>query len=312
MSSMPNFCNNCGEKLNSNISIEECPKCHSALHEHSSHVQDIPSAVQPLPYKSPGTAALIALIGGIFSLPGIGHIYIGKVGKGIAILVVGFVLYIITILWLLFSIKPYSDDIIIPIIILLFSHVYTWSILMMVTAIFLAAMLKLSYYSKKSIILLLLVVLSSVVIDVARMTITGSASGIEQDISIAKAGIGLEQFALRWSNLIDTTQHNLGSQFSNFIILILGAYWLYRSNLREPSTILLVIFLSLGIIPLFFGDWIVQSRILYNIPFQIPAAIAFTYIKSQANRNIILLPISIWLVAMSVRAVSNFYLTLPS
>jgi hypothetical protein len=173
-------------------------------------------------------------------------------------------------------------------------------------------MFKLNYYPKKRIILLLVVVLFSVVIDVARMTITGSASGIEQDISIAKAGVGLEQFALRWSNLIDTTQNYLGSLFSNFIILILGMYWLVRSNLREPSTIFLVIFLSLGIIPLFFGDWIVQSRVIYNIPFQIPAAIALTYIKNQGNRNIVLVPIFIWLIAMSVRAVSNFYLILPS
>jgi hypothetical protein len=173
-------------------------------------------------------------------------------------------------------------------------------------------MFKLSYYPKKSIILLLLVVLFSVVIDVARMTITGSASGIEQDIAFAKVGVGLQQFALRWSNLIDATQNYLGSLFSNFIILILGMYWIVRCNLREPTTIFLVIFLSLGIIPLFFGDWIVQSRVIYNIPFQIPAAIALTYIKNQGNRNIVLVPIFIWLIAMSVRAVSNFYLILPS
>ena len=183
----------------------------------------------------------------------------------------------------------------------------------MVTAIFLAAMLKLSYYSKKSIILLLLVVLSSVVIDVARMTITGSVSGIEEQIKIASlTGVGLTQFALRWSNLIDTTQNYYGSQFSNFIILVLGLYWLFRCDLRQPSTILLIIFLSMGIVPLFFGDWLVQSRVLYNIPLQIPAAFGLAYIKKQANGTIILLPICIWLIAISIRAVSNFYLILPS
>jgi hypothetical protein len=199
------------------------------------------------------------------------------------------------------------------IIILLFSHVYTWSIFMMVIVIFLAAMLKLSYYSKKSIILLLLVVLSSVVIDVARMTITGSVSGIEEQIKIASlTGVGLTQFALRWSNLIDATQNYYGSQFSNSIVLMLGLYWLFRCNLREPSTILLIVFLSMGVVPLFFGDWLVQSRVLYNIPLQIPAAFGLAYIKKQANGTIILLPICIWLIAISIRAVSNFYLILPS
>ena len=88
-----NFCSNCGEKLDVDVDIEECPKCHTALHEHSKHIQSPPSVVEQLPYKSPGTAALIAFIGGIFGLPGIGHIYVGKVAKGIGILILGLILY---------------------------------------------------------------------------------------------------------------------------------------------------------------------------------------------------------------------------
>ena len=85
------FCSNCGEKLDENLKIDQCPKCHSAVHEHSNHTESPPRVVQQLPYKSPGTTALIAFLGGIFGLPGIGHIYVGKVGKGIAILVGGFI-----------------------------------------------------------------------------------------------------------------------------------------------------------------------------------------------------------------------------
>ena len=70
------------------------------------------------------------------------------------------------------------------IVLLLFTHVYTWTILAIVMGIFLAVLLKFNYYSRKSIILLLLVVSSSVVIDVARMTITGSSSGIVSDIAM--------------------------------------------------------------------------------------------------------------------------------
>jgi TM2 domain-containing membrane protein YozV len=92
-----NFCSNCGGKLDVDVDIEECPKCHTALHEHSKHIQSPPSVVATLPYKSPGTAALIAFIGGIFALPGIGHIYVGKVGRGIGILIFGLILYAIVI-----------------------------------------------------------------------------------------------------------------------------------------------------------------------------------------------------------------------
>jgi hypothetical protein len=198
------------------------------------------------------------------------------------------------------------------IIILLFSHVYTWSILMIVMGIFLAVMLKLNYYPRRSVILLLLAVLSSVVIDSVRTTFTGISSGIERDLEVAHLGVSLNQFPLRWSNLVNTMQNYFGSQFSNFIIFALVMYWLFRSDLHQAPTIFLVTFLSLGIIPLFFGDLLVQSRVFYNIPFQIPAAIALTCIKRQANGNMIFLAICIWLVDMSIRAVSNFYLILPS
>lgn len=98
MSIKRNFCSNCGEKFDTNAEIEECPKCHSVLHEHPEHIEPKPSIVLHLPYKSPGTAALIAFIGGIFALPGIGHIYVGKLGRGIGILVIGLILYTLTVI----------------------------------------------------------------------------------------------------------------------------------------------------------------------------------------------------------------------
>jgi TM2 domain-containing membrane protein YozV len=98
LSAGPNFCSNCGEKLDIDEDIEVCPKCHTALHEHPKHKESTPSVVEQLPYKSPGTAALIAFIGGIFGLPGIGHIYVGKVGKGIGILILGLILYAVIVI----------------------------------------------------------------------------------------------------------------------------------------------------------------------------------------------------------------------
>jgi len=95
LSGGPKFCSNCGEKLD--VNIEECPKCHSALHEHSNHPESAPHAVEQLPYKSPGTTALIAFLGGIFGLPGIGHMYVGKVKNGIFILIAGILISIVIV-----------------------------------------------------------------------------------------------------------------------------------------------------------------------------------------------------------------------
>lgn len=104
------FCTNCGQELPSGVNVKYCPNCGKLVNENN--IEDFgtktkkddedksksfppqqPSVVTQLPYKSPGTAALIAFIGGIFGLPGIGHIYIGKLGKGIGILILGLFLY---------------------------------------------------------------------------------------------------------------------------------------------------------------------------------------------------------------------------
>lgn len=194
-------------------------------------------------------------------------------------------------------------------ILVLFCHTYTWTIITMVTGIFLFVMLSFkSYYPKKSIIFLLILVLCSIVVDIAKISITGSAGGIEGDIATARSQeVGVGQLPVRWSNLIDTTEIYYGASFSNIIILILGLYWLLRSNMHDPSGIFFLIFLSIGIFPLFFGNWLIQSRVFYNIPFQIPAAIALTYIKKERKGTMMLIPVCIWLIAMSIRTTSNFY-----
>jgi hypothetical protein len=196
-------------------------------------------------------------------------------------------------------------------IVVLFSHTYTWTILTVVTGIFLLVMLKFTHYSpRKSVILLLAAVACSAVVGAAKYFVTGTAGGIEQDVSIAqRQQFGVGQLPVRYSNLIDTTEIYYGAAIGNFIILILGLYWLLRSSIHEPISIFLIIFLSIGIFPLFFGNWLVQSRVFYDIPFQIPAAIALAYIKREASGNIILMAICIWLIAMSIRTVTNFGLS---
>ena|SRR5215211_6028262 len=83
----PKFCSNCGKTLknlnkdNDKKEIKKCPKCGIDLLPRVGGVSTRNSSVvDQLPYKSPGRAALIAFIGGIFALLGLGHIY-WKCGK---------------------------------------------------------------------------------------------------------------------------------------------------------------------------------------------------------------------------------------
>jgi len=193
------------------------------------------------------------------------------------------------------------------IMLLLFAHVYTWSVFLIASAIFLVVMLRLKYYSRENIILLLLVLFASVIVDIAKPGIIGSSSGVMQDIIIGHAGgIGLGQFALRWSNLIEIVHNWYGTLFANFIILILGIYWMWLSNFRAQVNIFIIIFLSIGFGTIFLGNPGIQGRILYDIPFQIPAALSLSYIKKQHGESVIFLTICILLVGVSVRAVLNF------
>lgn len=211
-------------------------------------------------------------------------------------------------------------------IVTLFSHVYTWSIIVIVSGVFLSVYLakanllshrndgKLSTYEprKKVIVLLLLVLFCTVVIDVGRTIATGSSGGIEGDLQIGKRSVGLDQFALRWNNLAYTTTTYVGGIFANFLILGLGIYWLLASKMSERHNVFILIFLSVGILPFLFGDWIIQTRVLYDIPFQIPAALAIFYaIKQNIDARLRIIPIYIWLITISIISVSNFYLILP-
>ena len=193
------------------------------------------------------------------------------------------------------------------VIILPFGHSYTWSVMVLVMCLFLLVMLRLHYYPTRRVIILLLVVVSSVIVDVARINTSGTG-GIIQDLEVAQmTGTSLQQFYQRWSNLANTVQYYYGSQFSNFIILSLAIYWLVRCNMHEQSTIFLMVFLSVGIAPLFFGNWVIQSKVFYDIPFQIPAAIGLGFIKEQINRSKILnISVCLWLTAVSMTALSRF------
>src|ERR687891_1275388 len=201
-------------------------------------------------------------------------------------------------------------------------HAYTWTVLTAVAGVFLIVMLVMQNKKNKNkisnnnpftksrgrIIWLLLAILVSIGVDIAKVSLTGSSGGLEQDIEVAQRSLGIEQFNLR-SLILDATMHDsLGGVFSNFIILILGLFWVLKSNMREPGTIFLMIFLSAGLVPLYIGSWTLQARVLYDIPFEIPAAIALYYISSRVGSSILVtLAACTWLVAVSLVTVMNYY-----
>jgi TM2 domain-containing membrane protein YozV len=54
-----------------------------------------------VPQKDPGIAAILALVAGIFGLMGMGHIYLGRITRGLIILVSGIALWSLSFFFLL-------------------------------------------------------------------------------------------------------------------------------------------------------------------------------------------------------------------
>lgn len=96
------FCGNCGTTLASKLA--PCSKCGhvkttfapSANYGTPPPNYGTPSGI-PLSmlYKNSGTALILSIVLGLFTFCGIGQIYVGRTGRGVAILIVGWVLLII-------------------------------------------------------------------------------------------------------------------------------------------------------------------------------------------------------------------------
>ena len=90
------YCGSCGTALTAKLA--PCPKCghvKTTLGSSSSFKQ---SPTPPSPgYKNSATVLVLAGVLGILGICGIGHFYVGKIGRGVVILIVGLVLSFITL-----------------------------------------------------------------------------------------------------------------------------------------------------------------------------------------------------------------------
>ena len=93
------YCTDCGNQIEDEKYCPNCGKRVVASDSYASDNENRPYAMNAghmqTSLKNPGVAALLAALFGFFGLGGIGHIYVEKIGKGVAILIL---LLFITIL----------------------------------------------------------------------------------------------------------------------------------------------------------------------------------------------------------------------
>ena len=189
---------------------------------------------------------------------------------------------------------------------MMLSHVYTWTLLTLFLGIFLIVSCRLKMFERKRVALAFLIILASIAFDAGKSIMTDTPFGFERDVSIASANASYGNLASIWSNLSQTSFGYVGGVFGNFLILSLCIYWLLRSNMREMPNLFIAIFLSIAILPILFGDDVIQSRVLFNISFQIPAAIGLVFLANQQRGTVLVFGTSIWILIMSLQAITNF------
>jgi len=106
------FCSGCGTPINSpppNSPPPNSPPPNSPPPNSPPPNSPPPNNNQyqrPMQWKNEGTVLLITVIFGIIGCGGVGHIYLGKIGKGIVLLIIGIILFIISFV-LIFMLIPF-------------------------------------------------------------------------------------------------------------------------------------------------------------------------------------------------------------
>lgn len=232
-------------------------------------------------------------------------VYAGFYANWIA-LILGYVSILFALRFLNTESKKHMIGFSISMLALLLCHSYTWTIFTVFLIIFLLVLRWKKIYCSKSIRALLIIVVCIISFDLVKSFLLDSFSALTRNIAIAESyGLGLLQFSERWTTLVRTVEVFLGGIFSNPIILLLLLYFVILFKFKNVVGYFSMVFLSLGIIPLFFGDKIVQSRVFYDIPFQIPAGVALANIFVSRNGKLTTIAIGVCLIAIAIYTMNN-------
>jgi len=171
-------------------------------------------------------------------------------------------------------------------ILILFTHPYTWTPLMLSTLLFFflfqGSSLKERLKGLKE--PMLIIILPNVFADIFKVYFIGGVGGTTSDYSLAINYLSLEGFSQRFLNLDFTFSTYVGGYLSNPLILLLSLLALinpYKNNLIKFISCLVLIIS----IPSLLGNYVIQSRLFYLLPFPILASL---YLRKDNNIIVLL------------------------
>lgn len=106
------FCKNCGTKIRNETENKFCGKCgkpissgryctHCGSNSSGNTSESTQRIGRPVEWKSESATLLLSILLGLFGIAGVGHMYVGQVGKGVGILIVGLLIFVIGIVTLI-------------------------------------------------------------------------------------------------------------------------------------------------------------------------------------------------------------------
>jgi hypothetical protein len=169
-------------------------------------------------------------------------------------------------------------------ILILFTHPYTWTPLLLSTVLYLIAITNGGVVEKiRSLVKPFLLILApNLGAELFKSYILGSVGGVIADYSLAVANISPVMFLARFAHLNFTFTTYVGGYLSNPLILLFSLPALlmpFRGQLLRAISYLIIV-VSL---PTFFGNYLIQSRLFYILPF--PILVAFTLRRLEGFRT---------------------------
>ncbi|WP_458719152.1 hypothetical protein [Candidatus Nitrosocosmicus sp. R] len=213
--------------------------------------------------------------------------------------------------------NKYLIILIILIILLRFTHVYSWIMMTPILIVFsIIYIIKdntidLKFRIRKAIIFSLVLftpyllgnILLPLLVEVNQPNNLTDLNNIFDSLTFKNLSTSLE--SLTYSVMLQN-----GGITANGVILALCIGWIAYFYKFNTLTLFISVILILSIVPVFLGNNIFQSRILYNIPFQIPAAVTLYYIfRVKSAGKIAFISIVLCLVTITLRTVSNLIFT---
>ncbi|MFW6117499.1 MAG: hypothetical protein ACOC6G_02830 [Thermoproteota archaeon] len=165
-------------------------------------------------------------------------------------------------------------------VLVLFTHLYTWAMVMGVLGVYTLLMIILRMREEKDVQWplknLIAILTCNVGVHFIRDLLSGSTG---KAAAVAGSRLSLEFLPLFWSNLQKTLQTSLHKFYLNPLILLLTLIGAFLVCLRKkPVHHYLISWLIISSLFIVLGDYNAQWRILYNLPLPILATFGFDHI----------------------------------